>query len=121
VLGTLIVDDEEDMRTLVRALIRRANEGLQVVGEAATGEEAVERWREARPDVVLLDYRLPDITGIEAAERILAENPDQSIILFSAFLDPDTVRQATEVGVRACIDKGQVSRIPEALWQYAGG
>jgi len=120
VVGTLIVDDEEDIRMLVRAVIRRANEGLKVVGEAATGEEAVERWREARPDVVLLDYRLPDITGIEAAERILAENPDQSIILFSAFLDPDTVAEATAVGVKACIDKGQVNRIPEALWQYAG-
>ena len=118
--GTLIVDDEEDIRLLVRAVIRRANEGLEVVGEAATGEEAVERWREARPDIVLLDYRLPDITGIEAAERILAEHPQQSIILFSAFLDPDTVRRATEVGVRACIDKGQVNRIPEALWKYAG-
>jgi DNA-binding NarL/FixJ family response regulator len=116
----LIVDDEEDIRTLVRAVIRRANEGLRVVGEASSGEEAVERWREARPDVVLLDYRLPDITGIEAAERILAEDPEQSIILFTAFLDPDTIRRATEVGVRACIDKGQVHRIPEALWQYAG-
>jgi len=120
VVGTLIVDDEEDIRLLVRAIIRRANEGLEVVGEAASGEEAVSVWREARPDVVLLDVRMPGISGLEAAEQILAEQPDQNIILFSAFLDADTVRRATEVGVRACLDKGEVHRIPEALWMCAG-
>jgi len=118
--GTLIVDDEEDIRMLVRAVIRRANEGLSVVGEAATGEEAVEFCRSAPPDVVLLDYRLPGINGLETAQRILADQPGQSIILFSAFLDPDTVRRATEVGVRACLDKGDVTKIPEALWKHSG-
>ena len=117
--GTLIVDDEEDIRLLVRAVIRQANEGLSVVGEAATGEEAVERCREDDPDVVLLDYRLPDITGLEVAERILAERPTQNIILFSAFLDTDTVRRAAEVGVRACISKADVAGLPEALWKYS--
>ncbi|MCU1463291.1 MAG: pdtaR [Acidimicrobiales bacterium] len=117
--GTLIVDDEEDIRLLVRAVIRQANEGLSVVGEAATGEEAVERCREHQPDVVLLDYRLPDISGLEVAERILAERPAQNIILFSAFLDADTIRKAAEVGVRACISKADVARLPEALWKYS--
>jgi DNA-binding NarL/FixJ family response regulator len=118
--GVLIVDDEEDIQMLVRAVIRGANEGLEVVGEAATGEEAVERWREMRPDLILLDERLPGISGIEAAEQILAEHPGQKIILFSAFLDPDTIRRAAEAGVRACVDKGHVDRIPEVLWKYAG-
>jgi DNA-binding NarL/FixJ family response regulator len=118
--GTLIVDDDEDIRTLVRALIRRAGKGLEVVGEATTGEDAIERWRALRPDVVLLDERLPGMSGIETAERILAEDPQQSIVLFSAFLNQDIVRRATEAGVRACLDKAHVNRIPDELKRYGG-
>ena len=117
--GTLIVDDEADMRLLVRAVIEAANEGLRVVGEATTGEEAIERWRETRPSVILLDERLPGLSGLETAERILAEEPDQSIVLFSAYLDAQTVRRASELGIRACLAKTDVSRIPEALWTHA--
>ena len=119
--ATLIVDDEEDIRLLVRAVIERANEGLSVAGEAGSGEEALERWRETRPDIILLDYRLPGISGLETAQRILAEQPDQSIILFSAYLDDDTVNSASELGVRACLAKGDLARIPEALWRHSGG
>ena len=117
--GTLVVDDEEDIRLIVRAVIREANHGLRVVAEATTGQEAVDRWREHEPDVVLLDHRLPDMTGIEVAGQILAERPTQNIILFSAFLDADTVRKAAEVGVRACISKADVTELPEALWKYS--
>jgi two-component system, NarL family, response regulator LiaR len=118
--GILIVDDEEDMQRLVRAVISEANEGLEVVGEATTGEEAVERWRELRPDIILLDQRMPGMTGIEAAEQILAEAPDQRIILFSSFLDDETNRRAKQVGVLACIDKTDVGSVPEAVWKYTG-
>jgi YesN/AraC family two-component response regulator len=118
--GILIVDDEEDMQRLVRAVISEANEGLKVVGEATTGEEAVERWRELRPDIILLDQRMPGMTGIEAAEQILAEAPDQRIILFSSFLDDETNRRAKQVGVLACIDKTDVGSVPEAVWKYTG-
>src|SRR5437588_1126987 len=118
--GILIVDDEEDIQRLVRAVITAANEGLEVIGDAASGEEAVERWRELRPDVILLDQRLPGISGIEAAEQILAERPEQLIILFSSFLDAETNSRAKQVGVVACIDKTDVAGVPEAVWKYAG-
>ena len=116
--GVLVVDDESDMRLLVEAVIERANDGLTVVGNASSGHEAIERWRETEPDVILLDHRMPDMTGLETAEAILAERPDQRIILFSAFLDDDTHRQAEELGIRACLPKGDLSRVPEALWRF---
>jgi YesN/AraC family two-component response regulator len=116
VQAILVVDDEYDMRLLVQAVIERANEGLRVVGEATSGEEAIECWRNTSPDVILLDQRMPGMTGLETAEQILAEQPDQDIILFSAFLDDHTVRRASELGIRACLPKGDLSRIPEALW-----
>src|SRR5437868_5415765 len=89
VTGVLIVDDEEDMRALLRSTIEIANEGLHVAGEAVDGEDAVTQWREKRPERVVPDQRMPGATGLEVAERILAEHPDQAIILFSAYLDPD--------------------------------
>ncbi|MBV8982869.1 MAG: response regulator transcription factor [Acidimicrobiia bacterium] len=117
--GVLIVDDEEDMRALLRSTIEIANQGLHVAGEAADGEDAVKQWRETRPEIVVLDQRMPGATGLEVAEQILAEHPEQAIILFSAYLDPDIVDRAAQLGVRACMSKREISRVPEALWKYA--
>ena len=116
--GVLVVDDEPDIRVLIEAVIEAANEGLVVVGSANNGVEAIQRWREKRPDVILLDHQMPEMSGLDAARAILAEQPDQNIILFSAFLDEDTSRQATALGIRACVAKGDMSRIPEALWRF---
>jgi DNA-binding NarL/FixJ family response regulator len=60
------------------------------------------------------------MSGLELAERILDEAPDQAIILFSAYLDDDVVRRAGDLGVRACLPKDAYARIPAALWQLAG-
>jgi len=114
----LIVDDDEDMRFLLRAVIERANEGLEVAAEAGGADEAIEQWRALRPDVIVLDHRMPGRTGLQVAEEILGEHPDQSIILFSAYLDDDLVARAGEVGIRACISKDRYDDIPDALWRY---
>jgi DNA-binding NarL/FixJ family response regulator len=118
-IPTLIVDDEEDVRSLVRLVVEAANEGLVVSGEAADGNEALEHWREHHPVAVVLDQRMPGMSGLEVAQHMLAENPQQAIILFSAFLDRATREAAQKIGVRACLDKTQVSRLPEELWALA--
>lgn len=112
----VVADDEEDMRVLVRTVITRANHGLVVESEVENGLEAVERWRETRPDVMLLDQRMPGLTGLEAAEQILAEHPTQTIVLFSAFLS-DVIRAAAErLGIFACVSKENIFSLPETLW-----
>ena len=114
----LVADDEEDMRVLLHTVINRANQGLMVESEASDGLEAVERWRESRPDVVILDQRMPGLTGLEAAEQILEEHPGQAIVLFSAFLN-DVVRSAAaRIGVRACVSKENLFSLPETLWSF---
>lgn len=118
-MRTLIVDDEDDMRVLMRVVIDRANEGLSVACEAADGEEAVSRWRECRPDVVVLDERMPRLTGLEAAERILAEDPGQAIVLFSSFLDDAVRARADQLGIRSCLSKDDLDDLPRALWAVA--
>lgn len=116
--GVLVVDDEPDMRVLVEAMIDAANEGLHVVGHAASGTEAIEVWRETDPDVILLDHRMPGMTGLETAEAILSEQPDQSIVLFSAYLDDAVIRQASALGIRACLPKHDVSTVPDAMRRF---
>jgi DNA-binding NarL/FixJ family response regulator len=114
----LIVDDDDDMRFLLRAVIERANAGLAVAGEASGGDEALEQWRSLEPDVIVLDQRMPGKTGLQVAELILAEHPEQSIILFSAYLDDELVARANALGIRACISKDRYDDIPDALWRY---
>src|SRR4051812_11830028 len=106
------------MRFLLRAVIERANDGLQVAGEAAGADEAIEQWRSRGPDVIVLDHRMPGRTGLQVAETILAERPGQSIILFSAYLDDELLERASAVGIRACISKDRYDDIPDALWRY---
>jgi DNA-binding NarL/FixJ family response regulator len=120
-LRALIVDDDSDMRFLVRMTIEVANHGLAVAGEAASGADAIAAVEDDRPEVIVLDQRMPGMTGLETARRILAEHPEQSIILFSAYLDAQTVAEAAAVGVHSCMDKTDVARLPEALWQLAAG
>jgi len=118
-IGNLIVDDKEDMRALVRNLIETANHGLSVAGEAADGDDALRQWRDARPEVVLLDQRMPGLSGLETAELMLRENPRQTVILWAAYLDPGVKTLAQNLGVRACVSKTDVTRVITRLRECA--
>jgi DNA-binding NarL/FixJ family response regulator len=115
--GALVVDDEPDMRALVRAVLDTADDGLYVCGEAADGETAVAQAMALDPAVVVLDRRLPGIDGIEAARRIRAHRPDQTIVLFSAYLDEDARRDAEDAGIARCVSKGDVNLLPDLVWE----
>lgn len=115
----LIVDDELDMRMLVRLVIEMANDGLTIVGEAADGAEAIEVWRDLDgppvPDVVILDNRMPGLSGMEVAQRLLAERPGQIIVLYSAYLDAEVRAQAAELGITCCVSKHELDRLPDLV------
>ena len=119
----LIVDDDLDMRLLVRIAIEVANDGLEVVGEAADGHEAIAVWRELDgppvPDVIILDNRMPGLTGIEVAERILDERPGQIVILYSAFVDAAVRSEAERLGVAAVVAKGDHRTLPDLVRRLA--
>jgi DNA-binding NarL/FixJ family response regulator len=102
-ISVLIVDDHPSFRATARALLEA--EGLMVVGEAEDGEGAIERWRELRPDVVLLDIQLPDFDGFEVARRLHANGSAPAIVLVSS-------RDASDYGdlIRTCGARGFVAK-----------
>ena len=111
----LLVDDEIDMRMLVRIVIEIATNGLSIIGEATDGAEALRVWHDfdaPDPDVVILDNRMPGLTGLEVARRILAERPGQVILLYSAFLNEAVLAEAAAIGITRCVSKQELERLP---------
>jgi len=100
----LLADDHTLFRKGLRTLLERMH-GVDVVGEAATGDEALERARELVPDVILMDVKMPGLSGIEAARRVLAENPHIGIILVTMFDDPESVFAGMRAGARGYVLK----------------
>ncbi len=120
-IGALIVDDQRDVRMLMRVVIEEANEELFVACEAASGDEAIERIDACDPTVVLLDYMMPEVDGLETAERIRERRPGQPIIMYSAFVDDRLLERAREMGISACLSKGDFMHIPDAMRAVASG
>lgn len=111
----MIVDDHADVRELIRLILEFADPELDVVGEADSGREAVERVDACDPTVVILDEMMPGMTGLEAARRILERRPDQKFVLFSAYLDSGLRLRAAEAGIRVCLPKYDLDLLPEAI------
>jgi two-component system, chemotaxis family, chemotaxis protein CheY len=110
----LICDDAAFMRTLLGDILSRA--GYTVVGEAATGAEAVERYRELRPDLVTMDVVMPELNGIEAVRAIMEEFPEAKILMCSAMGQRSMVIESIKAGARDFIVKPfQASRVLEAV------
>jgi CheY-like chemotaxis protein len=117
---TLIIDDDEDMRILATSIIRVANAGLEVVGQANDAASGLVKWRELHPDVVILDYRMPGRDGLDVAAEMIAEEPGQPIILFSAYVDAVVEDAARDTGICTVLDKDRFNDLPATVWACAG-
>jgi CheY-like chemotaxis protein len=119
----LIVDDDFDIRLLVRVLLESAGLDVEVVGEAADGNAAMQVFDTLDPpdvpDVVILDYHMPGKEGIEVATEMLAQEPRQQIVLFSAYVTPELESRAEAIGVRACVGKTDYEQLPELVASLA--
>ncbi|HEX6605668.1 MAG TPA: response regulator transcription factor [Chloroflexia bacterium] len=103
-IRVLIADDHPVVREGVAAMIERRPD-MTVVGEAATGREAVAAYRAAQPDVVLMDLRMPDMTGVEAIGAIRGEFPGARIIVLTTYDGDEDIYRGLQAGARAYLLK----------------
>jgi two-component system chemotaxis response regulator CheY len=115
----LVCDDAIFMRAMIGDILRQA--GFDVIGEAETGVQAVEKYRELKPDLVTMDIVMPDMGGIDAVRAIIAEFPDAQILMCSAMGQQALVVEAVQAGARDFVVKPfQPSRVLEAVQRVLG-
>src|SRR5688572_12060107 len=105
----VIVDDHDLARAGLRSLLS-GERGLEVVGEATNGAEALAVCRQVQPDLVLMDVRMPDIDGLGATRAIKRETPTTSVILFTLYENPDYLVEALKAGAAGYLLKGATKR-----------
>ena len=121
-IRVMVVDDTAHVLRMLTAMLTL--DGFEVVGEAASGAAAIESVVESDPDVVVMDYRMPFMDGLTAARRIREMRPGQIVVLYTAFVDIELEREATEAGVSLCVGKvegigsleREISRLCAALF-----
>ncbi|NOU84446.1 response regulator [Paenibacillus sp. LMG 31460] len=118
----LLVDDHPLFRSGVRNLIQTTDD-LQVIGEAATGEEAVDMAVSLRPDVIVMDIRMPGINGIEATRIIREKLPDMKILIVTMLKNDKSVFTAMQMGARGYVlkDAGEMELLQSIRMVERGG
>jgi len=102
-IKVMLVDDVDHVRRMLRNMLDL--DGFAVVAEASGGAAALDTIEAADPDVVVIDYSMPEMDGIETARRIRAARPDQVMIMYTAYLQPEVESKAREVGVALVLGK----------------
>jgi two-component system invasion response regulator UvrY len=114
----LIVDDQMPFRMAARTVVG-VTPGFEVIGEAKSGEEAVEQVAALHPELVLMDINMDGISGIEATRRITAEHPDTKVILLSTYDEEDLPGDARTCGALGYVHKEQFG--PDVLIEMWSG
>jgi len=120
-IRVLIVDDQRLMREGLHTLLE-LEEGLQVAGEAGDGQAALEAYERLRPDVVLMDIRMPGMDGVEAAREIKRRWPGVRVVILTTFQDDDSIHRALQAGADGYLLKSTPSAgMAERLRALASG
>ena len=110
----LIADDSPPLRRGLRTLVG-LNADWQVCGEAVDGADAVEKARQLAPDIILMDFSMPQMDGVQAARKIAESGTDIPILLFTLNLSPQIMELARNAGLRGAVSKSEISKLPYAI------
>jgi two-component system nitrate/nitrite response regulator NarL len=110
----LIADDNPSMRNYLRSLLEQ-QESWKVCDQAPTGQEALERVKENPPDLILLDFQMPDLNGIEVARRVAQLYPSIPILMVTIHVSKQLAEEARKTGIRGLCAKWDVGSIVEAV------
>lgn len=110
----LIADDSPPVRCGLRTLLR-LNSDWQVCGEAVDGADAVEKAHQLAPDLILMDFSMPQMDGVQAAQEIAKSGTDIPILLFTLNLSSEIMQLARNAGLRGAMSKSEISKLPYAI------
>ncbi len=114
VVRILVVDDNPAVRHYLRSLLEQQNT-WQVVDEARTGAEAIQRVTKNPPDMILLDFQMPDLNGLDVARQISGIFPEIPILMVTIHMSQQLAEEARRVGIRGACAKSDVGSIVEAV------
>jgi DNA-binding NarL/FixJ family response regulator len=117
----LVVDDDHLMRAGLRAVLS-SDDGVEVVGEASDGRDAIERARRLRPDVVLMDLRMPRLDGVAATRELLAAVPDTKVLVVTTFEEDDDIFGSLSAGASGfLLKRSRPEELIEGIRTVAAG
>lgn len=116
----LLVDDDE-LITMSLEMIISAEAEFEIIGKGCSGREAVTLFDELTPDLLLMDIRMNDMNGLEAAEEILSKHKDATILFLTTFSDDEYIVKALKLGVKGYLLKQDYKSLPAALHAAING
>jgi DNA-binding NarL/FixJ family response regulator len=114
VIRILVADDSPAIRRCLRGLLDQ-HDDWRVCDEASNGKEAVERFREAKPDLIVIDFQMPEMNGMDAARHIVELSPKTPILMETIHLSKQLTEEARKVGIRGACAKGNINCVVDAV------
>lgn len=119
--NVLVVEDHDIMRMMVKSYLAELEDDLQVLWEAASGEEAIDLLEDTAPDLILLDVSLPGMSGLDVLDHIRETTTDCLILILSGHVEAKYARQALERGANGYVVKGEMEQVPRAIRDLMDG
>ena len=116
----IIIDDDKLVSSSLKTILESQN-GIEVIAIGNSGNEAITLFQKYKPDILLLDIRMNDMSGLEAASEILISFPEAKILFLTTFLDDEYIQKALEIGAKGYILKQDFNSILPALQAVASG
>jgi DNA-binding NarL/FixJ family response regulator len=114
VVRILVVDDNPSVRRYLRGVLEQ-HDHWQVCDEARNGREAVDRYRKIQPDVIVIDFQMPEMNGLDAARAIAQNSPEIPILIVTLYLSRQLSEEARKVGARGACAKTDVSSVVDGV------